>query len=121
MTFFEERFVLNPNLRIFVGERDHVDHHPLYNVIIRSAKEHGLAEATVIRAIEGFGAGSVIHKAKLLELSEDLPFLIEIVDTEEKIKNFIQVVDKLFEKANAGGLITLEKVEIIKYTPPSKK
>jgi PII-like signaling protein len=105
-------------LRIFVGERDHVDHRPLYDVIIRSAKEQGLAGATVLRAVEGFGAGSVIHKAKLLELSEDLPFVIEIVDTEDKIQNFIPVVDRLFEKANAGGLVTLERVEIIKYTPP---
>jgi PII-like signaling protein len=108
-------------LRIFVGERDKVEHKPLYEVIVHRAKELGLAGATVLRAVEGFGAGSVIHKAKLLELSEDLPFIVEIVDEEPKIKEFLKTVDALFDQANAGGLITMEKVEIIKYTPPNKK
>jgi uncharacterized protein len=108
-------------LRIFVGERDKVAHKPLYEVIVHRAKEAGLAGATVLRAVEGFGAGSVIHKAKLLELSEDLPFVIEIVDAEQKIKDFLKTIDDLFDQANAGGLVTMEKVEIIKYTPPKKK
>jgi PII-like signaling protein len=108
-------------LRIFVGERDKVAHKPLYEVIVHRAKQAGLAGATVLRAVEGFGAGSVIHKAKLLELSEDLPFVIEIVDAEQKIKDFLKTIDDLFDQANAGGLVTLEKVEIIKYTPPRKK
>jgi PII-like signaling protein len=108
-------------LRIFLGERDKVGHKPLYEVILYRAKEAGLAGATVLRAVEGFGAASVIHKAKLLELSEDLPFVVEIVDEEQKIKEFLKTVDNLFVEANAGGLITLEKVEIIKYTPPNKK
>jgi PII-like signaling protein len=107
-------------LRIFVGERDKIGHKPLYEVIVRSARDAGLAGATVTRAVEGFGAGSVIHKAKILELSEDLPFVIEIVDSEEKVRNFLKTVDELFEKSNSGGLITMEKVEIIKYTHPKK-
>jgi PII-like signaling protein len=108
-------------LRIFVGERDKIGHKLLYEAIVHRAKEAGLAGATVLRAVQGFGAGSVIHKAKLLELSEDLPFVVEIVDEEQKIKSFLETVDDLFDQANAGGLITMEKVEIIKYTPPQKK
>jgi uncharacterized protein len=107
-------------LRIFVGERDKVGHKPLYEVIVRCAKDAGLAGATVTRAVEGFGADSIIHKAKLLELSEDLPFVIEIVDSEEKVRDFLETVDELFEKSNSGGLITMEKVEIIKYTHSKK-
>jgi uncharacterized protein len=107
-------------LRIFVGERDRVGGLPIYELIVLKAREAGLAGATVLRAVEGFGAGSIIHKARLLELSEDLPFVIEIVDSEEKIQSFISIVDELFESANSGGLVTLEKVEIIKYTPPKK-
>lgn len=102
-------------LRIFVGERDHVGHQPLYEVIVQRARSAGLAGATVLRAVEGFGASSIIHKAKLLELSQDLPFVIEIVDQEEKVRSFMKVVDDLFEQSDSGGLVTLEKVEIIKY------
>jgi PII-like signaling protein len=107
-------------VRIFVGERDKVGHKPLYEAIVREARDAGLAGATVMRAVEGFGAGSVIHKAKILELSQDLPFVIEIVDSEEKIRDFLKTVDDLFEKSDAGGLITMEKVEIIKYTHGKK-
>jgi Uncharacterized conserved protein len=107
-------------LRIFVGERDKVGHKPLYETIVRAARDSGLAGATVTRAVEGYGAGSIIHRAKILELSEDLPFVIEIVDSEEKIREFLKIVDDLFEKANAGGLVTMEKVEIIKYSHPKK-
>lgn len=102
-------------LRIFLGERDHIGHQPLYEVIVQRARSAGLAGATVLRAVEGFGPSSIIHKAKLLELSEDLPFVIEIVDSEDKIRTFLKVVEELFEQSNSGGLITMEKVEIIKY------
>jgi uncharacterized protein len=107
-------------LRIFVGERDNVEHKPLYEVLVHRAKAAGLAGSTVLRGVEGFGAESIIHKAKLLELSEDLPFVIEIVDSEEKITSFLKIVDELFEAANCGGLITLERVEIVKYTHSKK-
>jgi hypothetical protein len=108
-------------LRIFIGEKDRVGHKPLFEVIVQKARELGLAGCTVLRAVEGFGAGSVIHKAKLLELSEDLPFVLEIVDSEDRINDFITVVDQLFEQAQCGGLVTMERVQILKYSHPLKK
>lgn len=107
-------------LRIFVGESDKIHRKPLYEAIVQKARTMDMAGATVLRAVEGFGAGSIIHRARLLELSEDLPFVIEIVDTEEKIQAFVKVVDQMFDEAGSGGLITMEKVEIIKYTHPRK-
>ncbi len=104
-------------LRIFVGEADKFDHKPLYEVIVLKAREMGLAGATVLRGVEGFGAVSrVIHTAKILRLSEDMPIVIEFVDAEERIKSFLPVVDELFEKVGCGGMVTIEKAEIIKYT-----
>ena len=102
-------------LRIFIGEDDHIDKKPFYEVIVRRAKEHGMAGATVVRGVESFGAGSRIHTAKLLEISEDLPFVIEIVDTDEKIDEFLPIVEDLFERAGCGGMITEEKVNVIHY------
>lgn len=105
-------------LRIFVGESDQIDHKPLYEIIVREAKERGLAGATVLRGIEGFGADSrTIHTAKLLRLSEDLPIVVEIVDVEDKIKSFLSEVDRLFETAGCGGMMTLERAEVIRYSP----
>ncbi|HTR82452.1 MAG TPA: DUF190 domain-containing protein [Bacteroidota bacterium] len=104
-------------LRIFLGELDHHHHQSLFEVIVRKAREQGLAGATVLRGVMGFGAASrVIHTAKILELSEDLPFVIEIVDTEENIRAFIPIVDQLFEETGCGGMLTLEKADVIKYT-----
>jgi PII-like signaling protein len=103
-------------LRIFLGELDKYDGKPLYEVIVRKARELNLAGATVFRGLEGFGAKSVIHKAKFLELSEDLPILIEIVDSEDKIAEAIPVFDELITNADCGVLITIEKAEVIKYT-----
>jgi uncharacterized protein len=103
-------------LRIFVGESDHCHGRPLYEAIVLKARELGLAGATVWRGIEGYGAASRIHTAKILRLSEDLPVLIEIVDTEEKIRAALPELDALMEAAGGGGLVTLEKAEIIKYT-----
>src|SRR5262245_17147920 len=103
-------------LRIFIGESDTHQGHALYEAIVYKARELGLAGATVWRGIEGYGAASRIHTAKILRLSEDLPVLIEIVDTEEKIRAALPVLDTLIEAAGRGGLVTLEKAEIIKYT-----
>jgi uncharacterized protein len=103
-------------LRIFIGEDDHINGKPLYEVFVRRAREIGMAGATVIRGVESFGAGSMIHTAKLLELSEDLPLIIEMVDTEEKIDGFLPIVEELFDKAGCGGMITEEKVNVIHYT-----
>jgi PII-like signaling protein len=104
-------------LRIFVGEADKLEGKPLFELIVRRARELGLAGATVVRGIEGFGAGSVIHKMSLLDLSVDLPIMIEIVDSEEKIISVIPEIENLIEKTGCGALITLEKVKVIKYSP----
>jgi|SRR5687767_8758425 PII-like signaling protein len=103
-------------LRIFVGESDRCDGRPLYEAIVRKAREVGLAGATVWRGVEGYGARSRIHTAKILRLSEDLPVIIEIVDTDEKIRAALPAFDAMIEAAGGGGLVTLEKAEIIKYT-----
>ena len=104
-------------LRVFLGESDKIDHKPLYEVIVQSAKKEGLAGATVLRGVEGFGARSrVIHTARILRLSEDLPIVVELVDTEEKIKQFLPFIDDLFEKTGCGGMVTIEKAEVIRYS-----
>ena len=103
-------------LRIFIGETDKVDHRPLYEVIVLKAREMGMAGATVLRGVQGYGADSrVIHTAKILRLSEDLPIIVEMVDTEEKIRNFISVVGDLLEQAGCGGMITEELAHIVQY------
>lgn len=108
---------------MFIGEADRVNHHALHTEIVKTAKERGLAGATVLRGVEGFGANSrCIHTTRILRLSEDLPIVIEIVDTEEKIRNFLPIVDTLLEQSRCGAMVTLEKVEVIHYgvkTPPT--
>jgi PII-like signaling protein len=98
-------------LRIFVGESDKHEGLPLYEWVVRRAREQGLAGATVLRGLEGFGAHSRLHTAKILRLSTDLPVVIEIVDTAEKIEAFLPAIDA----AIAEGLATLEKVEVRFY------
>lgn len=98
-------------LRIFVGETDQYRGKALYERIVIKARELNLAGATVIRGIMGFGADSRMHSAKILRLSEDLPIIIEIVDTEEKLNTLIPFLDQVVTE----GLITLEKVRVIKY------
>ncbi len=102
-------------LRIFLGESDKSGSIPVYEKIVLEAKRTGLAGATVFKGILGFGRSSRIHTAKILRLSEDLPLVIEIVDETVKIKGFLPVLDELFESAECGGLITIEKAEVIKY------
>ncbi|MBC7099961.1 DUF190 domain-containing protein, partial [Candidatus Bipolaricaulota bacterium] len=98
-------------LRIFIGESDTYDGKPLYEQIVLQAKKLNLAGATVIRGIMGFGAQSRIHTAKILRLSEDLPVVIEIVDTQEKIEKLLPFLDMTVKE----GLITMEKVKVIRY------
>lgn len=98
-------------LRIFIGEGDHYDHRPLYEQIVLKARELNLAGATVLRGIMGFGANSRIHSAKLLTLSEDLPMVIEIVDTREKIETLLPFIDETVEE----GLVTMETIKVFKY------
>lgn len=103
-------------LRIFIGESDKIQHQALHEAIIRLAKEKSLAGCTVLRGIEGFGADShIIHTSKILRLSEDLPIVIEIVDTEDRIKAFLPDIEHLIETAGCGAMMTLEKAEILRY------
>lgn len=102
-------------LRIFIGESDKYHFTPVYEHIVLEARKMGLAGATVYKGIMGYGGNSRIHTSKILRLSEDLPLIIEIVDETSKIESFLPFVDKIFEEANCGGLITIEKAEIIKY------
>jgi len=103
-------------LRVFIGELDKVAHQPMYEAIVHAAKEFGLAGATVWKGVEAFGAASRIHTTKILRLSEDLPVVIEIIDAEEKINGFMPQVNEMFKQAQCGGLVTMEKVKVIKYT-----
>jgi len=98
-------------LRIFIGEQDRHDHHPLYEAIVLKAREMHLAGATVLRGPMGYGHSSRLHSAKILRLSEDLPMVIEIVDTQEKIDAFLPVLDTMI----GSGLVTLEKVRVLLY------
>jgi PII-like signaling protein len=107
-------------LRIFIGESDKLNHVSVYEEIVLEARKTGLAGATVFKGIMGFGGNSRIHTSKILRLSEDLPLIIEIVDEEKKIEEFIPRLNELFEKANCGGLITIEKAHIIKYRANKK-
>jgi PII-like signaling protein len=98
-------------LRIFVGESDRWHGKPLYEAIVFAAREHGLAGATVLRGPMGYGASSHVHTSKIIRLSEDLPMVIEIVDTEEEIHDFLPVLDAMVTE----GMITLEKVHVLRY------
>lgn len=103
-------------LMVFIGEDDHWHHRPLYTEIVHRAHAAGLAGASVLRGIEGFGASSRIHTARLLSLSEDLPVVVTIVDAEERIRAFLPQLDELVSE----GLVTIEKVEVVRYVgrPP---
>ena len=100
-------------LRIFIGEDDKFGGSPLYEAIVLKAREQHLAGATVLRGPMGFGASSRLHTTKILRLSEDLPLVIEIVDSEEKINGFLPMLDEMM--TNGSGLITLEKVQVLQY------
>lgn len=98
-------------LRIFLGESDRWEHKPLYEAIVLKAREAHLAGATVLRGPMGFGKASHLHTSKILRLSMDLPLVIEIVDSEEKINAFLPTLDQMM----GGGLVTLEKVKVLHY------
>jgi len=98
-------------LRIFIGEDDKAGSRPLYEAIVLQAREMGLAGATVLRGPVGFGHSSVLHTAKILRLSQDLPLIIEIVDSEEKIGRFVAAIEPII----GSGLVTTEKVKVIRY------
>jgi len=98
-------------LTVFVGESDRWHHHPLYTEIVHRAHAAGLAGASVLRGIEGYGASSRIHTARLLSLSEDLPIVVVIVDVEERVRAFLPQLDELV----AEGLVMIDPVEVIRY------
>lgn len=104
-------------LRIFVGESDRRHGRPMYEVIIEEARRSGLAGATVLRATAGYGAHSLIHTAKVLRISDDLPMVIEIVDTPDKIAAFLPDLDQIMDE----GLVTLEKVRVLIYRHSKEK
>ena len=101
-------------LRIFLGEQDKHEHRPLYEAIVFKAREMHMAGATVLRGPLGFGSSSRLHSAKILRLSEDLPMVIEIVDSPERIDAFLPVLDAMM----GSGLVTLEKVQVLQYGAP---
>ena len=103
-------------LRIFVGENDRFENTPLYEAIVLKAREMHLGGATVLRGPMGFGHSSRLHTTKILRLSEDLPFIIEIVDSEQKIDEFLPVLDGMM----GSGLVTMEKVRVLQYGVKSR-
>ncbi len=98
-------------LRIFVGESDKHQGRPLHEVIVEEARRQGMAGATVLRGISGFGANSRVHTSKLLRLSQDLPLVVEIVDSTERIEEFLPFLDQVIRE----GLVTRERAQIIHY------
>ena len=104
-------------LRVFIGESDKLGHMPLYEAIVKQARDADLAGATVLKGVMGFGATARIRTQKILDLSSDLSMIIEIVDEEEKIIAFQNILSELFEQAGCGGLVTLENIRVIHYLP----
>ncbi len=104
-------------LRIFIGESDKLGHLPLFEAIVKQARDAGLAGATVLKGVLGYGATARIRTTKILDLSSDLSMVIEIVDEEAKVGAFQQVLSGLFEQANCGGLVTLENIRVVHYVP----
>jgi PII-like signaling protein len=98
-------------LRVFIGESDTFGHRPLYEEIVLKAREAGLAGATVLRGVMGFGKNSILHTAKILRLSEDLPMVVEIVDSLEKIESFVPTLNEMIK----DGLVMIEPVRVIHY------
>lgn len=108
-------------LRIFIGSTDHLKHQPLYEAIVFAAKKNGLAGATVIKGIMSYGASTLVHTAKLIDISVDMPIIVEIVDLEARISDFVGIVSDMMEESGCGGLITLEKAEVLYYKSMRKK
>ncbi len=103
-------------MRIFIGESDHYEGRPLYERLVELFRRRGFAGATVVRGIAGFGATAVVHTAKILRLSMDLPIIVEVVDSEERIREVLPELDEMIE----GGLVTMEKAHVVVYRPHGK-
>jgi hypothetical protein len=103
-------------VRIFIGESDRWHHQPLHAALLERLRREGFAGATVFRGIAGFGARSVVHTAQILRLSEDLPVVIEVVDSEEHVQRLLPVLDEMVTE----GLVTVEKARVLKYVPGAR-
>ena len=108
-------------LTIYTGELEKYNHRLLYEAIVYAAKKSGMAGATVTKGIMSFGANSKVHTTKIFALSTDLPVKIEIIDNEDMVSRFIKVVEKMFDKSNSAGLITLTDTNVIAYMSNKKK
>lgn len=106
-------------LRVFIGESDKLGHLPLYEAIVREARDAGLAGATVLKGVLGFGATARIRTTKILDLSSDLSMVVEIVDEAAKVEAFQRQLAGMFEQAGSGGLVTLENIRVAHYLPES--
>lgn len=104
-------------LRVFIGESDKLGHLPLYEAIVKQARDAGLAGATVLKGVLGYGATARIRTHKILDLSADMSLIIEIVDEEHKITAFQQDLAEIFTQAGCGGLVTLENIRVVHYLP----
>lgn len=104
-------------MRIFIGESDRHGHIPLYEALVELFRKEGFAGATVLRGVAGFGAHSVYHTDKLLRLSQDLPIVVEVVESQEKIDAIMPEIDRMM----GGGMITLEKATVIRYSQPGER
>lgn len=104
-------------VRIYIGESDRWNGRPLADALVERLRKEGFAGATVLRGLSGFGARSVVHTTRLLELSQDLPLVIEVVDTQEHVKRLEPILDEMM----ADGLVTIEKVRVLKYKPGSPR
>ena len=103
-------------VRVFVGESDRWKHQPLHVALLERLRKEGFAGATVFRGVAGFGARSVVHTTHLLRLSEDLPILIEVVDSEEHVARLLPILDEMVSE----GLVTMEKARVLKYSPGTR-
>ena len=108
-------------LRIFISNTDKFKHTPVYEVVVYAAKRYGLAGATVLRGVMGFGSSSVISSTKFWEITEKLPVVVEIVDDAEKIEKFFETIKPYFEKIRNGCIVTMEKAHVVLYKTGTKK
>jgi PII-like signaling protein len=104
-------------VRVYLGERDHHDGQPLYTAIVSAARKAGLGGATVLKGIEGFGAHSVVHAARIVDMSSDLPIVVELIDAAEKIRPFVAVLRDMLD----DGMMTIETIAIIYQDPGTKR
>ena len=104
-------------MRVYLGESDRLGHLPLYEAVVKKAREQGLAGATVLKGVLGYGASDHIRTSKLLDLSGDMPMVVEIVDAESRIEAFHPVLSEMIEQSGRGGMVTLENIRVIHYKP----